>query len=160
MLTIYEAVHALATIYNQTPDSVSLQVGLNVARKPTPVPLAYDVKYLNYVERIFVTDTITGSKMIYPPSMSLVIAKNTFDQKFKLIDDKKKALTNISNKTAQMSDSNVTVLNNAFETARRAFEFRLNLELSVLNSQLKSIDIEIAKIKLMTAEEFTAKYGV
>jgi hypothetical protein len=89
----------------------------------------------------------------------MLIAKNTYPQKVKLIDDKKKALANISSKTVQMSDSNVTILNNAYEASRRAYEFRLNLELSVLNSQLKSIEIEMAKIKLMTAEEFTAKYG-
>jgi len=91
---------------------------------------------------------------------SLTIAKDTFDKKFSLIDDKKKALTNISSKTAQMSDSNAVILNNAFEVARRAYNFRLNLEISVLMSQLKNIEIETAQVKLMNAEDFISKYGI
>ncbi len=90
---------------------------------------------------------------------TMIKGLETFNQKFKLIDDKKKALTNISNKTREFSDSNVTILNNAFETARKAYQYRLSLELSVLESQLKSIEMEINNIKLMTANQFTTKYG-
>lgn len=125
MLSIYESVFALSSIYNQTPDSVANQLGIYISQAQS----------------------------------CMQIARNTFSQKAKLVDDKKKALTNISNKTKAFSDSNVTVLNNAYEASRRAFEFRLNLELSVLNSELKGIEIEIAKIKLMSADDFTAKYG-
>jgi hypothetical protein len=87
-------------------------------------------------------------------------ALNTFNLKYQLIDDKKKALTNISNKTKAMSDSNAELLNNAFETARKATVYRINLELSILQSQLKSIDMEINQLKLMTASDFTKKYSI
>lgn len=100
-----------------------------------------------------------GMNDITSTSMIMNRAKLTFDMKFQLIDDKKKALTNISSKTKEMSDSNAVLLNNAFETARKATQYRINLELSVLQSQLKSIDMEINQLKLMTANDFLKKYG-
>ena len=100
-----------------------------------------------------------GMNDITSTSMIMNRAKLTFDMKFQLIDDKKKALTNISYKTKEMSDSNAVLLNNAFETARKATQYRINLELSVLQSQLKSIDMEINQLKLMTANDFLKKYG-
>jgi len=77
-----------------------------------------------------------------------------------LIKEKDKALTNLSGNIQEMSDSSATILNLAFETARKSFLLRQNLELSVLTSQLKMLEIESLNIIGMTAEEFETKYGV
>lgn len=86
-------------------------------------------------------------------------SRATFNQKKILVVQKQTALTNISNKVVDLSDSNIIIMNKAFETARKAFLYRLNLELSVLNSELKSLEIQLENMKNMTASEFTSAYG-
>lgn len=95
------------------------------------------------------------------PSETMVMkrALESFKNKTLLSKEKDKVLFKISDNIQKMSDSNAEVLNLAFETARKAFKFRQDLELSVLNSQLKQLEVEILQIKTLTAEEFLAKYG-
>ena len=125
MLTVYESVYALSSIYNETLINVMTQIGL--------------------------TTGVTNNVML--------IANLTYAQKFKLIGQKVLALTNVVTKTAAMSDSSAKLLNNAYEAAVKSYNYRLNLEIAILDSQLKSIEVENAGIKLMSAADFTAKYG-
>lgn len=159
LLSVYESAIALSQMFKSNiPDTNPLDQALNQIGLFAP-------------EVVKVQGYESGSYINYPTGRFLGIgmsqdwqtiknAKFTFDIKYKLIDDKKKALTNISNKTKDFSDSNATILNNAYEVALQAYRYRLNLELSVLESQIKSIDMEISKIKLMTSDEFKTTYSL
>jgi len=101
-----------------------------------------------------------GFPNIFGAYQCLQNARATFNQKKILVVQKQTALTNISNKVVDLSDSNIVIMNKAFETARKAFLYRLNLELSILNSEIKSLEIQLENMKNMTASEFTSVYGV
>lgn len=94
------------------------------------------------------------------PQQCIVNANATFEQKKLLVVQKQTALTNISNKVVELSDSNIVIMNKAFETARKAFLYRLSLELSLLTSELKSLEIQEVNLVNMTASEFTSIYGL
>lgn len=84
---------------------------------------------------------------------------NTYLLKISLIKDKQNVLDNVMKNIDDFSTSNTDLISKASEVSLKAITFRQNLELSVLESQLKSLEIESMNIKTMTANEFVEKYG-
>jgi hypothetical protein len=85
-------------------------------------------------------------------------AKLTYVLKMSLIKDKQSALDNIMKNIDDLTVGSNDIISLAVKTAQDAFRYRQNLELSLLESQLKQITMEIATIKGMTATEFNTKY--
>lgn len=81
-------------------------------------------------------------------------------KKISLIGLKDKALENISSKFSEVKKTNDELLSKTLEVQKQAFLMRQNLELSILMSQSKKIDIEMEKLKTMNAETFIATYGL
>lgn len=97
-----------------------------------------------------------------PVQSTPVMARNvyTYLMKMALINDKQKALDNLMTKIDTVSSSNIEIINQSTALAQQSFRYRQNLEISILESQLKMLAIEEMNIKLMTANDFIAKYGV
>jgi len=85
-------------------------------------------------------------------------AKLTYVLKMALIKDKQSALDNIIKNIDDLTVGSNDIIALAVKTAQDAFRYRQNLELSLLESQLKQITMEIATIKGLTASEFYNKY--
>lgn len=97
-----------------------------------------------------------------PPITSEVMkrSKNTYLVKISLIKDKQNALDNLMRTIDSFTASNDNLISEASAVSLKAITFRQNLELSVLESQLKTLEIESMNMKNMTAEDFVSKYGV
>lgn len=101
------------------------------------------------------------SQVMLPDMNSPVMQRAMYSYvvKMGLIRDKNDALDNIMKTIDNMTTSSNDIIAMSTEYAQKAFRYRQNLELSVLESQVKQIEIEIASLKNLTASEFTAKYG-
>lgn len=95
-----------------------------------------------------------------PPYVSMNFFKPYLAQKKSLIEVKDTALDNVSKKFVEISSSNANLLQKAVDVQSKAFSSRQNLELTLLMSESVKLDIEIAKLKVMSAETFTATYGL
>lgn len=95
-----------------------------------------------------------------PPKRSMNYFKPVLDNKKGLIDYRDQVLNNVAKKFDEVRDSNNKLLNKSLEVQKQAFLMRQNLELSILMSQSKKIDIEMEKLKTMNAETFIATYGL
>jgi len=159
LLNIYELAVALDEIYKEENLTVSMyELGLSI----NDVGVMEIKDENNYPVNFKLDPTVhpdyKGMAIVnYPRAIANAIA--SFKDKYFVIAQKELALQNISANIEKMSDSNIEILNLAFESARNAYKLRQDLELSVLNSRLKLLEIDIMKIKTMTASEFEAKYG-
>lgn len=100
-------------------------------------------------------------EMSLPPITSGAMKKavGTYLIKINLIKDKQAALDNLLKTIDDYTSSNNSVIAEASSVAAQAITFRTNLELSILESRLKMLEIEAVNIKKMTASEFLNKYG-
>lgn len=94
-----------------------------------------------------------------PPKKSMIFFKPHLDNKKGLIDYRDQVLDNVARKFMEVKKSNDDLLLKSFEVQKQAFIMRQNLELSILMSQSKKLDIDMEKIKTMNAETFIANYG-
>lgn len=118
-------------------------------------------EYCLVVEDMNKVNTPTWSQLLFsPPRQSMEAFKPMINQKFSLIGLKDTALQNVAKKFDEVRDSNNKLLNKSLEVQKQAFLMRQNLELSILMSQSKKIDIEMEKLKTMNAETFIATYGL
>lgn len=95
-----------------------------------------------------------------PPKKSMIYFKPHLDNKKGLIDYRDQVLSNVALKFNEVKESNDKLLLKSFEVQKQAFVMRQNLELSILMSQSKKLDIEMEKLKTMNAETFIATYGL
>jgi hypothetical protein len=91
------------------------------------------------------------------PIMSRSIS--TYLQKADLIKDKQNALVNLMGTIDSFAASNTALIAEASMVSAKAIGMRVNLEISVLESQLKMLEIESLTIDTMTANAFIDKYG-
>lgn len=84
---------------------------------------------------------------------------NTYLIKINLVKDKQAALDNLMGTIDRFTSSNDAIISEASLVSAKAIGMRINLEVSVLESQLKMLEIESVKIKSMTAVQFTTAYG-
>lgn len=85
---------------------------------------------------------------------------NTYLLKIGLVKDKQAALDNLMLNIDKFTTSNESIIKEASLVSGKALSMRINLEISVLESQLKMLEIELVGIQPMTSDEFIAKYGV
>lgn len=104
---------------------------------------------------------LVARQLKLPPITTPVFerAKYTYMVKISLIKDKQQALDNIMKSIDEITLSSNDIITLATKSATDSFKLRQNLELSVLESQLKQIEIEIMNLKGMTASDFAKKYG-
>jgi hypothetical protein len=96
------------------------------------------------------------------PSIDTPVVKRaiiTYLTKISLIKDRQIALDNLVVSIGKFTSSNESLITEASDVSAKAIGARINLEISVLESQLKMMEIESATIDTMTSEAFTAKYG-
>lgn len=94
-----------------------------------------------------------------PPKVAMNFFRAFLDNKKGLIDYRDQVLDNVANKFNEIRESNDKLLNTTFELQQKAFLMRQNLELSVLMSKIKAVEIEMQQLKAMNAETFINKYG-
>lgn len=94
-----------------------------------------------------------------PNSVVMVKAKNSYLTKIGLIKDKQSALDNLMGTIDHFTASNTAIIAEASTVSAKAIGMRVNLEVSVLESQLKTLEIESVSIDSMTANAFITKYG-
>ena len=106
-------------------------------------------------------DITEMSRELFLPSPSSAVFKRnmgTYLLKINLIKDKQDALDNLMKTIDQFTYSNDAIINEASLVSAKAIEMRVNLEISVLESQLKMLEIESLRIKDMTADQFNTAY--
>ena len=101
------------------------------------------------------------SELNLPSTDSPMIKRSmyTYVLKMSLINDKQKALDNIMGNIDKFTSSTNDLINKSYDAAESAFRYRLQLELAVLESQLKSLEIELLNLKNLSVDDFFAKYG-
>jgi len=157
LLNVYELPVALQEIYKEESLPLAMEelgISIMVTQSHNSPTIGKENK-LELLKNYF--NGISWIYTYYP--MCVMNGKKSFQTKYFIIQQKELALNNISKNIEKMSDSSIAILNDAFEAARNAYKLRQDLELSVLNSQLKLIEIDILKLKTMTADEFEIKYG-
>lgn len=118
-------------------------------------------EYCLVIEDMNKVNTPTWNQIMFnPPRVTMDAFKPMLNQKFSLLGLKDTALHNVAKKFDEVRESNNKLLNKSLEVQKQAFLMRQNLELSILMSQSKKIDIEMEKLKTMNAETFIATYGL
>jgi hypothetical protein len=105
--------------------------------------------------------TEMNRELFLPLPTSEVFKRNegTYLLKINLVKDKQKALDNLMGTIDKFTASNDAIIAEASAVSAKAIQMRVNLEVSVLESQLKMLQIEALKIKDMTSDQFIAAYG-
>lgn len=100
-------------------------------------------------------------ELLLPVPTSAIIKRNinTYLLKIGLVKDKQNALDNLMKTIDSFTASNNDIITEASNVSATAINMRINLETSVLESQLKMLEIESISIDSMTANDFTSKYG-
>jgi hypothetical protein len=94
-----------------------------------------------------------------PDSAIMKRNTNTYLLKIGLVKDKQNALDNLMKTIDGFTNSNNDIIIEASNVSATALNMRLNLETSVLESQLKMLEMESISIDAMTAGDFINKYG-
>lgn len=99
-------------------------------------------------------------ELFLPKPTSAVMVRNetTYILKINLIKDKQAALDNLMATIDKFISSNAGIIAEASSVSAKAIGMRVNLEISVLESQLKMLEIEALRIKAMTSAQFVAAY--